>query len=54
MGVLTIKVPIRKKSGNLSYAPRMYKEGLALNNFQWLICHKIKPNPTIYLFNIYV
>ena len=22
----------------------MYKEDLALNNFQWLICHKTKPN----------
>ena len=26
MCVLSIKVPIRKKSGNLSYAPRIYKE----------------------------
>ena len=24
----------------------MYKEGLALNNLQWLICHKTKPNQT--------
>ena len=22
----------------------MYKENLALNNLQWLMCHKIKPN----------
>ena len=22
----------------------MYKKDLALNNLQWLICHKIKPN----------
>ena len=22
----------------------MYKEDLALNNLQWLICHKIQPN----------
>ena len=22
----------------------MYKEDLALNNLQWLICHKTKPN----------
>ena len=22
----------------------MYKEDLTLNNLQWLICHKIKPN----------
>ena len=26
----------------------MYKDGLALNNLQWLICHKTKPN-LIYL-----
>ena len=30
----------------------MYKEDLALNNLQWLICHKIKPNQII--FNIYM
>ena len=23
-----------------------YKEHLALNNLQWLICHKIEPNQT--------
>ena len=22
----------------------MYKKDLALNNLQWLICHRIKPN----------
>ena len=26
----------------------MYKEELALNNQQWLICHKTKPNKYIY------
>ena len=35
----------------------MYKEDLALNNLQWLICHKIKPNQTkpnpMYLVNMY-
>ena len=30
----------------------MYKEDLALNNLQGLICHKTKPNQTI--FNIYI
>ena len=24
----------------------MYKEDLALNNLQWLICHRTKPNQT--------
>ena len=23
----------------------MYKENLALNNLQWLICHKTQPHP---------
>ena len=33
----------------------MYKEDLALNNLQWLICHKTKPNPIkSYIFNIHV
>ena len=30
----------------------MYKEDLALNNLQWLICHKIQPNH-IYLMYTY-
>ena len=30
----------------------MYKEDLALNNLQWLICHKSQPNQIIYIFNI--
>ena len=25
----------------------MYKQDLALNNLQWLICHKTKPNQII-------
>ena len=33
----------------------MHKEDLALNNLQWLICYKIKPNQTkSNIFNIYV
>ena len=27
----------------------MYEEDLALNNLQWLICHKTQPNQIIYL-----
>ena len=27
----------------------MYKEDLALNNLQWLICHKTKPNKHSYM-----
>ena len=29
----------------------MFKEDLALNNQQWLICHKTKPNQTKQTFN---
>ena len=28
------------------YLIYMYKEDLALNNLQWLICHKTQPNQT--------
>ena len=31
---------------NLIVSMYMYKQYLALNNLQWLICHKTKPNPT--------
>ena len=37
----------------------MYKEDLALNNLQWLICHKTQPNQTeliqcISVFSLYM
>ena len=31
----------------------MYKEDLALNNLQWLICHKTQPNQIIYILYMY-
>ena len=31
----------------------MYQQDLALNDLQWLICHKTKPNKS-YILNIYV
>ena len=27
----------------------MYKQDLALNNLQWLICHQTKPNQTKFI-----
>ena len=40
---------------NHMYLIYMYKEDVALNNLQWLICHKTKPNQTkSYIFDIYV
>ena len=34
---------------NPIYLIYMYKEDLALNNLQWLICHKIQPNQILYV-----
>ena len=31
----------------------MYKKDLALNNLQWLICHKTQPNKIIYFIYMY-
>ena len=31
------------------YLIYMNKEDLALNNLQWLICHKTQPNQIIYI-----
>ena len=31
----------------------MYKKDLALDNLQWLICHKNKPNLITYLIYMY-
>ena len=30
------------------YLIHMYKKNLGLNNLQWLMCHKTKPNQTAY------
>ena len=34
---------------DLTYLIFMYKEDLALNNLQWLICHKTQPNQILYI-----
>ena len=31
------------------YSIYMYKKDLALNNLQWLICHKTQPNQILYI-----
>ena len=31
------------------YLTYMYKPDLALNNLQWLICHKTQPNQILYI-----
>ena len=32
----------------------MFKKSLALNNLQWLICHKSQLNQIIYILYIYI
>ena len=39
-------VCINKMCWQIIYLMQMYKQGLALNNQQWFICHKTKPNQT--------
>ena len=34
----------KKSYMHLQITYKMYKEDLALNNLQWLICHKTQPN----------
>ena len=38
----------RIRRSNHIYLIYMYKEDLALNNLQWLICHKTQPNQILY------
>ena len=34
------------------YLIYMYKKDMALNNLQWLICHKTNPSQTIYFHTL--
>ena len=40
---------INKMCLGIIYLVDMYKKDLALNNLQWLICHKTQPNQIIYI-----
>ena len=46
----------KKKTANPNHIYFMYryKEDLALNILQWLICHKLQPNQTISILYIYM
>ena len=45
---------IHKICLEIIYLIYMYKEDLALNNLQWLICHKTQPTPNpIYLIYMF-
>ena len=43
-------MPLNLTKPNHIYLVYMYKEDLALNNLQWLICHKTQPNQIMYIF----
>ena len=44
-----VDMPSNQTKPNTIYLIYMYKDDLALNNLQWLICHKTKPNQIIYI-----
>ena len=46
-------MPLNPTKPNPIYLMYMYKEDLALNNQQWLICHEIQPNQNIYSIYMY-
>ena len=45
----SFKDGINKVCLEIIYLIDMYKKNLALNNLQWLICHKTKPNQPNFL-----
>ena len=44
-----VDMPQNPTKPNPIYLIYMYKKDLALNNLQWLICHKTQPNQIIYI-----
>ena len=44
MNLCSFKNAIYKKCLEIIYLIYMYKKDLALNNLQWLMCHKTKVN----------
>ena len=49
MSLGSFKNVINKMYLQIIYLIYMYKEDLALNNQQWLICHKTQPTQIIYI-----
>ena len=49
MSLDTFKNVVNKICLEIIYFIYVYKKDLALNNLQWLICHKTKPNQIIYI-----
>ena len=49
MSLGSFKNVIKKMCLEILYLRYMYKEDLALNNLQWLICHKTQPNHILFI-----
>ena len=48
-----VDIPYNQTKPNHIYLIYMYKEDLALNNLQWLICHKTQTKPN-HIYLIYI
>ena len=44
-----VDIPLNPNKPNNIYLVCVFKNDLALNNLQWLICHETQPNQTIYI-----
>ena len=44
-----VDMPSNPTQPNHIYLIDMYKKDLALNDLQWLICHKTQPNQILYI-----
>ena len=44
-----VDIPLNPTKPNAIYLIYMNKEDLALNNLDWLICHKTKSNEILYI-----
>ena len=44
-----VDMPQNQTKSNPIYLIYMYKVDFALNNLQWLTCHKTKPNQILYI-----
>ena len=49
-----VDMPSDPTKPNHIYLIYMYKKDFALNNIQWLICHKTQPNQIMYIYYICV
>ena len=49
-----VDIPLNQTKPNQIIYIYIYKQDLALNNQQWLICHKAKQSKTNHIYSIYM